>query len=105
MITRARAEYDVTTDGVRVALGGQAQGSTRLMRSWPQPSVVAVDAGAEPPPEAWLRLAEEDARAIYEALAQYFGFSGADGAQLRSDYMAERQRVDKMIDALIESRS
>ena len=39
----------------------------------------------------------DNARAIYEALADYFGHAGHDIRALRKDYDAERARVDKLI--------
>ncbi len=49
--------------------------------------------------EPSLRLPEDLARALLDALAAHFG--GTSEAQtLRSDYLAERKRVDKMIDLL-----
>lgn len=47
----------------------------------------------EPAP---LRLTEDEARALYEALARHFG-GAPDMAQLRADYNDERKRVDRLI--------
>lgn len=44
-----------------------------------------------------LHIRVEDARAIYEALADFFGHSGHDTRALRKDYDAERGRVDKLL--------
>ncbi|WP_020142346.1 hypothetical protein [Terracoccus sp. 273MFTsu3.1] len=55
--------------------------------------------GTRPGPEADLRLSEETARAIYEALAEHFGLAGST-ALLKAHTEAlqiERQRVDKFI--------
>lgn len=50
----------------------------------------------------FLRFHDDDvARALYEALANYFGGTGHDTRALRKDYDAERERVDKMIDHLL----
>lgn len=49
-----------------------------------------------------VRLSDEFARSLLTALmAHYHG--GEDTRSLRRDYDAERKRVDKMIDALINS--
>lgn len=51
-----------------------------------------------------LRIDDAMARALLDALAAHFG--GTSEVQtLRKDYLAERARVDKMIDALIVSRA
>lgn len=49
--------------------------------------------------EPTLRLPEDIARALLDALAAHFG--GTSEVQtLRKDYVAERGRVDRMIDAM-----
>jgi hypothetical protein len=48
-----------------------------------------------------LFLPEDVAEALYIALGSYFG-SPADSRQLRADYDAERRRVDKFIDVIIQ---
>ena len=50
--------------------------------------------------EPTLRLSGDMARALLDALAAHFGGS-SDVQTLRQDYLAERVRVDKMIDRLI----
>jgi len=50
--------------------------------------------------EPTLRLSEEAARALLDALAAHYGGS-SDVQTLRKDYLAERARVDKMIDHMI----
>lgn len=49
--------------------------------------------------EPTLRLPESIARALLDALAAHFGGT-AEVQTLRGDYLAERARVDKMIDHL-----
>ncbi|MEO1961522.1 MAG: hypothetical protein ABGW82_11240 [Paracoccus sp. (in: a-proteobacteria)] len=61
--------------------------------------------GAEPQPHPGLSLRRDDARALYEALADLFGHTAQDARALRRDYEAERGRVDKMLDALIHPRT
>ena len=58
----------------------------------------AADADDQP---LWLR--EDEARALYEALADHFGHSGNDTRALRRDYEAERARVDRLIGHAIGS--
>ena len=48
----------------------------------------------------YLRLTDEEARAVYQALGEYFGTQVSDNRLLRADYEAERARVDKFIDTL-----
>jgi hypothetical protein len=52
---------------------------------------------AEPPT---LRIPEPIAAALFAALLEHFGGPGAD-RELRADYQAERARVDKLIEALL----
>ena len=49
-----------------------------------------------------LFLDQDAARALYEALADHFGHGGTDTRALRRDYEAERKRVDKMIDTVLD---
>lgn len=97
MTSKAHVEYDL--GGVRVALLRESA-VTRTVAQWPlgfqawrtitEPAVTTQD-------DDWLRLDEDDARAIYEALAEYFGHAGHDIRTLRKDYEAERARVDRLI--------
>lgn len=50
--------------------------------------------------EPTMRLSHDFARALLDALLRYYQGSG-DYHTLRADYIHERDRVDKMIDALI----
>jgi hypothetical protein len=95
--TRARAEYDLGMNGVRVAVVNE-----QSVRLWePATYKRRDDMGEDPGFDAWLRLNDEEARAIYEALADYYGNATNDVRLLRQDYQAERARVDKMIGHLI----
>jgi hypothetical protein len=61
------------------------------------------DAGASTSQAPSIRLPEHVARALLDALAEHFG--GTSEVQtLRKDYLAERSRVDKMIDHLTATR-
>ncbi|MCG7285372.1 hypothetical protein MHY85_05200 [Cellulomonas sp. ACRRI] len=97
MPARSRVEFDPMRMGVRIAVslwGGEGESA---VLTWPsQPERAIVRGEAEPEADTWLRLPEDAARAMYEALAQYFG-GAADSATLRRDYDAERARVDVFI--------
>lgn len=93
MSTRAKVEWDPRLRGVRLAVGRDGGYLT-----WGQTGCQPYDPeGAQHGPEGWLTLDEDDARAIYEALADWFGHSGHDTRSLRKDYDAERRRVDNLI--------
>lgn len=53
--------------------------------------------------KASLRLPDEVARALLDALHQHFA-GATDARSLRADYNHERGRVDRLIGALIEGR-
>lgn len=93
--TRAHIEYDPARLGVRLAVRRQNH-----VLTWTDPGVHFPE-GAEAVnqrDDVWLHLQEDDARAIYEALADYFGHAGHDTRALRRDYEAERARVDRLIE-------
>lgn len=97
MPARSRAEFDPMMMGVRLAVSLWGREGESCVLTWPQqPHRAVVREGAEPDDDTWLRLPEDAARAMYEALAQYFG-GAADSATLRRDYDAERARVDVFI--------
>lgn len=52
--------------------------------------------------DASLRLEPDQARALYEALAEHFGHTPHSIGKLRGDYDAERRRVDKLTDTVIQ---
>lgn len=97
--TRAHAQGNIlarTVDLTVVANGHVLE--------WPYPEFAAdpVEPGQVIPPSLVLR--EDVARAVYEALADYFGHAGHDARALRKDYEAERRRVDKVLDYLTGSK-
>lgn len=93
--TRAHVEFDPARLGVRLAV---ARPQAVLTWTDPVPEYVDPEGGQfRTTDETWLHLNEEDARAIYEALADYFGHNGHDARALRKDYEAERARVDRLI--------
>ena len=94
MTAKARVEYDVLRDGVRIFVR-----ANNLALSFPPTDQVLVSDDTESSTQVEpLRLREDEARAVYEALAAYYGGLGADMTALRRDYDAERKRVDKFID-------
>jgi len=105
MTARAHVEFDPYMFGVRLAVRRDGSGSNGVVLKWEQPTVELVtEAGAAPDPATWLRLDEDDARAIYEALAEHFGHAGHDIRALRKDYDAERARVDTLIEYAMTSK-
>jgi hypothetical protein len=103
MSSKAHVEYDPAHMGVRLAVLRE-RGQHREVIQWPILSVKVVgESAGEVNDDDWLRLQDDDARAIYEALADYFGHSGHDTRALRRDYDSERARVDKLISHLIEA--
>lgn len=81
---------------------GQEQGHEFAVRDFGESVIHMVDRETVPDPELQpLWLAEDEARALYEALADYFGHTGNDGRALRRDYEDERKRVDRLIGAVI----
>lgn len=102
MTSKAHVEYDLMMGGVQLAVRRELPGAAQLLR-WGEIRITDAPAGTVLPDDAWLRLQEGDARAIYEALAEYFGHAGHDIRTLRRDYEAERKRVDKFIDVLSRS--
>lgn len=96
MSTRAVVEWDRGLRGVRLAVARD-----RSHIAWGPTSIVAHSEDGQAGDDAWLTLDEDDARAIYEALADWFGHAGHDTRALRKDYDAERGRVDRLINNLI----
>ena len=94
---RAHVKDDWAFDGIRFAIE-----DGDFIRIWGDPTRQRLDPETEAPTEAWGSLREDEARALYEALADYFGHSGNDVRALRRDYEAERARVDKFIAHLTE---
>ena len=102
MSARAKAEYDPMMDRVRISVSPKSG----AILNWGMVSVVRIadeHTAMELTPEAYLPLDEDVARAMYEALGRYFGGDAVDARRLRADYDAERQRVDKFIDAAIRA--
>jgi hypothetical protein len=97
--TRAHVVDEFWRDGVGIYLVDTENGNRRVAEPvdfvW-SPVAEAVEVAVQAPT---LRMPEHVARALLDALAAHFG--GTSEVQtLRKDYMAERARVDKMIDHL-----
>lgn len=96
---RAAVQDDFVRDGVAVLLGQKIrQGETAVVK----PVEMVLETQPEPVyvGEPSLRLPDGLARALLDALASHYG-GASDLRRLRSDYDAERARVDRMIGHLI----
>lgn len=96
MTARAKAVYNPAYDTVGISVSPYP-GS---VFTWPSPELVIVANGEAPSSDAEIKVTEDVARALYEALGRYFGGDIVDASRLRKDYDAERGRVDKFIEAL-----
>lgn len=100
MSDRAFVQDDLFRMGVSIYLA-QKVGDHRYAVGQPVDLVMREEepgaAGMQQEPT--LRLPESMARALLDALSAHFGGTG-DMQTLRKDYLAERARVDKMIDHL-----
>lgn len=93
---RAHVERDPLADAVRVYLGvrtesGLSAGQPTSLIMEPVPEGVAL--------EPMLRLPDQMARALYDALAAHFGGT-SDVRALRQDLDVERARTDRLIEHL-----
>lgn len=101
MTARAAAVQNFAANTVEIHLGMDFDDR----RTIAEPVELVWNANPEPavyhPPA--LRLPEDVARALLDALAAYFG--GTSEVQtLRKDYLAERARVDRLIEMVAEPR-
>lgn len=90
---------DILLRGVQIAVSPDGE---RVRAFGPTTDLLEVADGCEPDRAAWLHLRMDEARALYEALAEHFGHAGHDIRNLRQDYNAERARVDRLIGAVID---
>lgn len=103
MTSKAYVKDDWMHDGIAVAILRERGGQRQLL-TWSAGEIRTLDQEgtyAEPDPESYLHIQADDARALYEALAEHFGHAGHDIRALRRDYDSERGRVDKLINNLI----
>lgn len=100
MTYQATVESDYFRHGVKIHMRDRRIDGAIYAVDFGDVVVSAItDATSEPSSEP-LRLDEDAARAMYEALARHFG-GAPDMAVIRRDYDHEKSRVDKMLDALI----
>lgn len=106
MTSRACVQIDPRSFGVRLAVNRTSPSGNGTVLTWERPGVRVVEEVGTQRSEGdeWLQLEEDDARAIYEALAQFFGGAGHDTRALRKDYDAERKRVDRLIEAVVKGQ-
>jgi len=99
MTARAYVETNWMNRGVSIWLGNDTPAGSEVVDF----AAVSVQRNVDPavqPDATPLRLSNEQARALYGALADHFGHNGTDTRALRKDYDAERARVDLFIAAL-----
>jgi hypothetical protein len=108
LTSKAHVESDFGMDGVKIAIRNDHP-EARLVRLWPLnlgSRDLLVRSGEQyNPPEGfdqWLRLSDEEARALYQAIGEYYGAQVSDSRLLRADYEAERRRVDQFIRYFVE---
>lgn len=104
MTARAHIRPNFALGGIDVALVTELPDGARRIRQW-QPFHETVytapnDAATERSTDL-LSIPDDEARALYEALAEHYGHGTNDTRDLRRDHDAERARVDKLTDALI----
>jgi hypothetical protein len=103
---KARIAGDFLGDGISVRVTLEGDGSKHILlvsedgsARWepfdPQSAMTAADA-----PYLTLRLPEDVARALLDALLRYYE-GASDMHTVRSDLLHERGRVDKLTDTLI----
>ena len=101
--TQAHVAFDPSRFGVLIQIRRH-----RELRAFdgggPVPIPDGRPLGHEDAERATLRIEEDEAHALYEALGEYFGHAGASTMALRADYNAERKRVDRLIEAVIKDR-
>lgn len=101
---RARIEDDYLNGNVRLLLAQRAGDALIYVTQLGTDGFGAmeterVENGAAPTNADRLRLPEDAARALYDALAQHFA-AEAGTRQTRADLMHERGRVDRLIDTV-----
>lgn len=107
MTTKAIVQDDWQRDGIKVAVIRERHGRRELL-TWTLGEVRVLEEATydrpEDDPESYLHIQEDDARALYEALADHFGHAGHDIRALRKDYDAERKRVDGLIAHIVKAQ-
>jgi hypothetical protein len=96
MSARAVVENDFARDGVAIHLGRKVNGETQLVMPLPDIEIDTRPPGVYAVSEPALRLPDDMARALLDALAAHYG-GQTDTRTLRQDYLAERARVDRLL--------
>jgi hypothetical protein len=98
MTTKVYVESDFIFDGIKIAVVLRQSVDSAQVMIWTT-AVQEVDRAeaAMVPDDAFLRLPDDTARALYEALSAHYGGNVVDATRLRKDYDAERGRVDAFI--------
>jgi len=97
---RTFVQHDLVARGVSVYLGHVTDGRVTRVALPAKLEMVEVDLEATPDQvKPWLRLDDEVATKLLDALAAHYG-GHSDLRTLRRDYEAERARMDKLIDRL-----
>lgn len=101
MTAIAHIEPDYLRMGLKVHLAAKPGDGTYRVRDFGEPvakrQIISEEPHGREIEAQPLWLDEDEARALYEALADHFGHSGNDTRALRRDYDAERARVDLLI--------
>lgn len=105
MSAKVYIEADFLVDGVKVAVILRRSETTTEVMTWAPTTARVIDAHSTAPDDAFLRLPDDIARALYEALSAHYGGNVVDATKLRKDYDAERARVDVFIRHLTDSAS
>ena len=95
---KARVEPDIVVDGVAIHLAISTPGGMDVVQPLDLTTAVADPATRSEPA---LRLPDGLAQALLDALARHYG-GAVDARTMRSDLLAERARVDKLTDAVIQ---
>lgn len=103
MTTHVQIKEDILGRHLEVNVAKSHPDGSGVAYSFPCPTEFYVAAGTRADVFAIepLRLEQDAARALYEALRKHFG-AAPETASLRADFEHERTRVDKMIDAMLE---
>lgn len=99
MTAKAQVLSDFMIDGVSVLLGERRGDGMYVVAPVPLACVPHPEhANVEPT----FCLPDDMARALLQALSEHYGGAAVDARALRADYDAERRRVDRLIDKLLE---
>jgi hypothetical protein len=103
---QARIADSIEYGGIKVVLEQRSDsGRTIWGPGWPGRGYLVRDGEAvqEGDVVTPLVLRDDEARALLAGLQRWYGESVDDSRLLRADYVAERARVDKFIEALLGS--